>query len=63
MKKNKKDNDMLSQNMLKGASEYIKQKAFRKNSPIVILEDDKLYLLDKNKKKKEIKTVKAEIKK
>ena len=56
-----KDAYKLSQDMLDGASEYVKRKMFRKNSPIVIVENDKLYLLDKDKNKKEIKAVKKKV--
>jgi len=56
MKKKQGDNPPLSAEILKGASDYIKQKAFRKNSPIVIMENGKIYHLDKNNKKTEVKT-------
>jgi len=56
-----KDGYKLSQDMLDGASDYIKRKMFRKNSPIVVVENDKLYLLDKDKNKKEIKAVKKKV--
>ncbi len=56
-----KDAYKLSQDMLNGASDYVKRKMFRKNSPIVVVENDKLYLLDKDKNKKEIKAVKKKV--
>jgi hypothetical protein len=61
MKKKENDTYDLSQKMLAGASDYIKRKAFKKNSQIIIIEDDKLYRLDNNKNnnKNEIKTVKV----
>jgi len=63
MKKKQKDEYSLSRELLNGASEYIKQKAFKKNSPIVIMEDGKLYLLDKNNKKTKIENSYGDIKK
>lgn len=56
-----KDAYKLSQDMLNGASDYVKRKMFRKNSPIVVVENDKLYLLDKDKNKKEIKAVNKKV--
>ena len=61
MSKIDKDAYKLSQDMLNGASDYVKRKMFRKNSPIVVVENDKLYLLDKDKNKKEIKAVKKKV--
>jgi len=61
MSKIDKDAYKLSQDMLNGASDYVKRKMFRKNSPIVVVENDKLYLLDKDKNKKEIKEVKKKV--
>jgi len=57
MKNKKKDNYSLSQDILNGASEYIRKKAFRKNLPIVIMENDGLYLLNKDNKKTKIESI------
>ena len=50
-------NDNLPEDIFKKASDYARRKHFRKNQPIIILEDDKLYLLDKNNVKTFIKDI------
>lgn len=51
-----KDKGNFSQKMLENAPDYIKRKNFRRNLPIVVMEGDNLYLLDKNNNMKEIKS-------
>ncbi|MFA5518693.1 MAG: hypothetical protein WDA74_05495 [Spirochaetota bacterium] len=51
-----KDKGNFSQKMLEKAPDYIKRKNFRRNLPIVVMEGDNLYLLDKNNNMKKIKS-------